>query len=165
MTAADFSHLAAYAISEETEAEYIFVELVGEPSIFFVPGTEENLPFYNESIRLSVERAEQEGAKPRKRGARKSELIPSAQQLEEQRENDRVLISSFCAKRWGKPPVDKDGKVVEFSAENCLAFFRALPGYIFDPCRNWVTNPHNFVQRDALPRGAGELLGESSPPA
>jgi hypothetical protein len=157
----DFSHLAKLEVNETTLAEYVFMEIEGEPSIFFAPAIDENREFYNESVRLSVQRAEEEPKrKPPKRGMRRSEIF-ATDDLEEARERDRQLISKFCAKRWGVPPVDKDGQTVEFSAENVYAFFKALPNYIFDPVRVWVPNPRNFVQTGELAPGAGSDLGES----
>lgn len=157
---ADFSHLQKLAVTDESEAEYIFEEIWGEPSIWFRPMTDANTAFLNERVRLAVQRAEadQKGTKKSRR-----EKILSSDRLEEDREQDRILLANTCALRWGTPPRDVDGNEVEFSAEECLSFLRALPNYMIDPCRGWAQNPYSFVNREAAKPGWADSLGNSSP--
>lgn len=49
---------------------------------------------------------------------------------------------------------DAAGKEVDFNADNCLEYFRALPDWIFDGIRGWASNPVNWM------RGNPEKLGE-----
>lgn len=157
---ADFSHLAKLDVTDESEAEYVFDEIWGDPSIFFRPMTDANPAFLNERVRLAVARAEsdQKGTKKQRR-----EKILSSDRLEEDRAQDIILMAKTCAVRWGTPPRDKDGKEVEFSEANCLDFLNALPNYMIDPCRGWVGNPYNFVDREGAKPDWADSLGNSSP--
>jgi hypothetical protein len=157
----DFSHLQKLDVNETSEAEYTFEDIPGEPSIWFKPMTDANTAFLNERVRLAVERAEASDKETRTQ--RKKRML-SAEQLAEDREQDRVLMARTCAIRWGTPPKDVKGKEPPFSEENCYAFLKALPTYMFDPCRGFVSNVYNFVDRNALSGGdndGGETLGNS----
>lgn len=157
---ADFSHLAKLHVTDASEAEYTFEEIWGEPSIWFRPMTDANPDFLNERVRIAVERAEAE-QKQTKRTRR--EKLLSLDRLEEDREQDRILLAKTCALRWGNPPRDKDGEIVEFSPDNALDFLRALPSYMIDPLRGWASNPYSFVNREAAKPGWADALGNSSP--
>lgn len=157
---ADFSHLAKLHVTDTSEAEYTFEEIWGEPSIWFRPMTDANPDFLNERVRIAVERAEAD-QKATKRTRR--EKLLSMDRLEEDREQDRILLATTCAVRWGNPPRDKDGAVVEFSPENALDFLRALPSYMIDPLRGWASNPYSFVDRQSAKPGWADSLGNSSP--
>lgn len=76
------------------------------------------------------------------------------------RENDKVIMAASCPTGWGEV-VDAKGKVVEFSPEECLAFFKALPDDIFDDYRAWVVNVEGF-RRKAI---SGRELGNAPPSA
>lgn len=165
----DYSHLKTLDVTEETEAEYTFTDvLVGRngdgtgvyPSIFFRPMIESNKLFLNERIRLTTERADQAP-----KGKKKDKVVQLVERLDDDRENDRVLIARTCAVRWGTAPKDKDGVEHEFSADECLSFLQALPNYMFDPLRGWVSNPYNFVNPEAYKTGGGivdaDTLGNS----
>lgn len=161
----DFSHLAKLDVNEASEAEFIFEDIPGEPSIWFRPMTDANAPFLNERVRLAVERAE--ATNKETKGQRRKRML-SSDQLEDDREQDRVLMARTCAVRWGVAPKDVKGKEPEFNEQNCYDFFKALPSYMFDPCRGFVSNVYNFVDRTALAgatkAGAadgGEALGNS----
>lgn len=156
----DFSHLRKLDVTEESEAEYVFDEIPGEPSIWFRPMTDANPKFLNERVRVAVARAEKDQKQSK---AKRKEKILSSERLEEDREIDRILLAKTCAIRWGTPPKDVDGNAPEFSEENCLAFLRALPNYMLDPCRGFVANVYNFVDRSALTTDQGEALGNSTP--
>lgn len=160
---ADFSHLRKLEVDQNSEAEFVFEDIQGEPSIWFAPMTDANTKYLNERVRLSTERAE---AQMKETRAQRRKRILSAEQLEEDRDLDRVIMASTCALRWGTPPKDAKGKDVEFSEENCLDFFRAIPSYMMDPCRGFVSNVYNFVDPGALhpvTEAAGDALGNSSP--
>lgn len=162
---ADFSNLKKLDVNEASEAEYVFEDIPGEPSIWFRPMTDANPAFLNERVRLAVERAEQ--ANKETRGQRRKRVL-SADQLEEDRELDRVLMARTCAIRWGTAPKDVEGSEPEFSEQNCYDFLKALPNYMLDPCRGFVANVYNFVDRTALAGATGtenadggETLGNS----
>ena len=157
----DFSHLAKLDVTEASEAEFTFDDIPGEPSIWLKPMTDANTAFLNERVRLAVERAE---ATAKETKAQRKKRVMSAEQMEEDREQDRILIARTCATRWGTPPRDVNGETPEFNEENCLAFLRALPNYMLDPLRGFAANVYNFVDqaaRAAMLEDAGENLGNS----
>lgn len=158
---ADFSHLAKLDVTATSEAEYTFDDIPGEPSIWFRPMTDANPAYLNERVRLAVERAEKTQKETK---AQRKKRVMSAEQIEEDREQDRILMARTCAIRWGTPPRDVDGNCPEFSEETCLDFLRALPDYMLDPCRGFASNVYNFVDqaaRAALMADQGEELGNS----
>lgn len=155
----DFSHLAKLDVTEASEAEYTFDEIWGEPSIWFHPMTDANPVFLNERVRLAVARAEASEKDTKKQ--RRAKVL-SSDRLEEDRELDRLLMAKTCAVRWGNPPRDKDGNVVEFSEQNVLDFLRAIPSYMLDPARGWVSNPYNFVDRQAAKPEWADTLGNGT---
>ena len=154
----DFSHLRKLDVTEQSEAEYIFEDIPGEPSIWFRPMTDTNPAYLNERVRIAVERAEQAGKETK---AQRKKRILSSEQLEEDREQDRVLMARTCAVRWGTPPKDVNGDEPEFNEQNCYDFLKAIPSYMFDPCRGFVGNVYNFVDRTALKDADKDALGNS----
>jgi hypothetical protein len=164
---ADFSNLKKLDVDESTEAEYTFDDIVlGKakdgtdicPSIWFRPMTDSNAAYLNERVRVAVERAEQTNKETK---AQRRKRVLSSDQLEEDRELDRILMARTCAIRWGTPMKDVDGNEPEFNEQNCYDFLKALPNYMFDPLRGFVTNIYNFVDRSALVADGGEQLGNS----
>lgn len=143
---ADFSHLKKLDVTKESEAEYTFDDIWGEPSIWFKPMIEANTDFMNERVRLAVDRAEKEQKNQSKKKRR--EALMSTDRLEDDREQDRILMAKTCAIRWGTPPKDVDGNDVEFSPDNVLDFLRAIPSFMLDPARGFVANPYNFIDRE-----------------
>lgn len=139
----DFTHLKVLEQKGDAEVPYKLEQIDGAPTIWFLPGTDANKPFANESLRRANARA---------RTNRRSKRV-TADTISAARDEDRELIAKFCARRWDVKDAKK--KDVEFSPENCLEFFRALPDWLFDDIRGFVTDPGNFVD------GAGDdSLGE-----
>lgn len=153
---ADFSNLKPLHISEETLAEYTFDDIPGEPSIWLAPATDANQHYQAERLRVSIERAEAAEKAPRNR---KRKVALTVEDIEADRELDRELLARCCAKKWGTPPKDVTGKEPEFSEANCYDFFKALPNYMFDPLRNFVANPFNFVDRTGITETQARELG------
>lgn len=147
----DFSNLTKQAPVLE-EREYKFEQLEGTPVIWSLPATELNKPFYNESLR----RAAAKSGKRRKLAKTTTDTVAAS------REEDRELLATYCAKRWQVK--DASGNPVDFSTENCLAFFRAIPDYVFDDFRNWAVDPTNWTPA-ALDADDVKQLGETSPSA
>lgn len=161
----DFSHLKTLDVTAQSEAEYIFDDIPGEPSIWFRPMVEANTDFMNERVRLAVEKAEKAEKETRKK---RREKALSTDRLEDDRETDRVLMARTCAIRWGTPFADAEGKTHELNEEHAYAFFSAMPSYIFDSCRGWVANVYNFVDKEAVLKmtaDQAEALGKPSPSA
>jgi len=153
---ADFSNLKPLHISEETLAEYTFDDIPGEPSIWLAPATDANNHYQSERLRVSIERAEAAEKEPRNR---KRKVSLTVDDIEADRELDRELLARCCAKKWGTPPKDVTGKEPEFSEANCYDFFKAMPNYMFDPLRNFVANPFNFVNRTGITEEQARDLG------
>jgi hypothetical protein len=153
----DFSHLQKLHVTEASEALFVFEDIPGEPSIWLAPMAESNTKYMNERVRVAVERADQVIQETK---AERRRRMMSTAQLEEDRELDRVLMARTCALRWGTPPKDKDGKEPEFSEANCYDFFKALPPFMFDPCRNFVNNVYNFIDRAALAGSTGNEVSD-----
>ncbi|MEJ7831344.1 MAG: hypothetical protein WKF79_00380 [Nocardioides sp.] len=149
----DFSHLAKLDVNAASEAEFFFEDIPGEPSVWFKPMTDANPDYLNERVRLAVERAEHSNKETK---AQRRKRVLSADQLEEDRELDRVLLARTCALRWGTAPKDAKGKEPPFNEQNCYDFFKALPSYMFDPCRGFVSNVYNFVDRASLAGSTGD---------
>ena len=141
MSKPDFSNLKKAEMDGENPRPYRITVLEDAPTLWFLPATNANKDFLNETLRRSNERAPGQGRRPTSEGS-----------IEEAREEDRQVLASACVKRWDVR--DASGKEVECSAENVLEYFRALPDWIFDGIRGWAANPVNFMQ------GSAPALGE-----
>lgn len=133
MSTPDFSHLKALEQNVDAEVPYKLEQIAGAPTIWFLPGTDANKAFMNESLRRANARA-----RSNRRSRRVTPDVVAAS-----RDEDREVIAKCCARRWDVK--DAKGKAVEFSADNCLEFFRALPDWLFDDIRGFVTDPGNFI--------------------
>jgi hypothetical protein len=131
---ADFSHLKALEQKGDTERPFKFDQIAGAPTIWFLPGTDVNKAFMNESLRRANSRS---GRRQRK---------VTADTVKAARDEDREVLAKTCARRWDV--CDATGEPVEFSYENCLEFFQALPDWLFDEVRAFVTDPGNFVDAE-----------------
>lgn len=153
MTNFNFSDLAP---AGDQAKPFVFDQIVqdgGSPTIWFLPATEDNKPFFNDNLRRNAAKAT---------GGRRKAKALTPDGVKAAREEDRASIAKFCAKRWDKV-LDAEGKPVEFSQEEVLGFLQALPDWYFDDLRVWITEPTNFIGTAAPVDGAP--LGESSPPA
>lgn len=167
---ADFSNLQRLKITEATEAEYVFEDIViglredGReicPSIWFAPALEQNKAYHNERHRLAHEAAE--ARKNETREQRKARLTGIGM-AEEEREYQRVLIARTCARRWGTGMPDVNGEVPEFNEQNVYDFLKWLDIHVFDALVGWIGNQYNFFDRRALiTEEQAETLGNSSP--
>lgn len=142
----DFSHLAEVEQKGDIAVPYKLDQIGGAPTIWFKPGTDANKVFMNESLRRANARA-----RVSRRGRRlTADTVASA------RQEDREVIAKCCATRWDVK--DAKDRPVVFSEANCLEFFQALPDWLFDEIRGWVTDPSNFIDVDG---DGGEVLGEA----
>jgi hypothetical protein len=145
-----------YQVTDDNCEEYVFAMLVGEPSIFVTPAHDSNPVYYDERLRLQIERSEQAKSKPRRMGGITVDEI-KAQEIEE-RDLAITLIAKCCAKRWGKPPVDTKGQTPEFSEQEAYDFLSAIPDYMQIPFVNFCANLFNFVKRPPVdPKDAKQL--------
>lgn len=164
MSTPDFGYIAAMKVTDDTEAEFVFTTLPGEPSLICKPAISKNRAFQAAQARAVVLEVERQKRGVKRSAKRAKDMIPTADDEEEGRDKDRVIYAATCISKWGVPPPDgSSGKPVEFSQENVLAFLRALPDVMYISFSNWLINEWNFLGESQLPAGAGAALGESSP--
>lgn len=136
----DFSNYSAQREDGLAALPYSFEELEGAPTILTRPATSANTRYNNARLKALGQRT---GS-----GRRKMKITPAT--VAAARKEDADLLSKYCVTGWGeKPPVDSTGTPVPFSAANAEAFFLAIPDWMFDDFRNWVSEPLNFVSRSS----------------
>jgi hypothetical protein len=118
-------------VDGEKPLPYHFDMLPNQPTLFCLPATEDNKPFMNESLRRAAVRR-----------ARRVK-VTNADTVKASREEDKEIIANFCVRSWS---MKIDSNDVEFSADECMEFFAALPDWVFDDFRVWLTDPTNFVK-------------------
>jgi hypothetical protein len=126
---ADFGHIKSKRI--ET-AEYVFHEIESpKPFTLIVrPAGETNKKYYNEMLRRA------EHLQKRKAKINVDMIIAN-------RDKDRELFPEYVVVGW-KNVLDKDGKEVVFSKEDCAAFLAALDDDMFDGLRTFCSDASNF---------------------
>lgn len=132
--ALDFSQLDRLRMTEQSTAIYRLVQLEGDPTLTVAFAGEANTAYLNDLLKQSKESAR----KLQSLGA-----TPAA--LEAQRDDARILYARHVVRGWSGV-VDAQGVEVPFSPENCLAFLRALPGWIFDTIQRFCERPANFIK-------------------
>lgn len=140
----DFSHLAKAEIDPSTAMPYRITDLDPAPTIWFKPATSANKPFWAATLKRM--NARNQG------GRRAARLTPAS--TEESRDEDRELYAKYCATKW-EGVLDRGGKEVAFSIDNVLAYLNALPDWIFDGVRGFVTEPGNYAGEAANNLGEG----------
>jgi len=85
---------------------------------------------------------------------------PTEAQLLEVRRQDVAIFVEFIVKGWSNV-MDKDGKQVEFNAEECSDFLLAIPADLFDDLRAFCLDISNFrdVEPSMDPEEQEELTG------
>lgn len=129
----DFSHLKNLDVKDKT-ARYTIHQIAGAPVLIMNPATEANKPYFNAVLKKS-----RRNVRALKAGAISQVMIA------ENREQDRELFPRCVVTGW-EGVTDAKGKTVEFSRENCEAFLRALPDWIFDEVRNFAGDSINFTE-------------------
>ena len=128
-----FEHLKKLQPSATDTIEYVFYDIDGEPTINVLPATEANKSYHNALLRKNAKNA---------RRLRAGKLTP--QMLSETRNDDRELYARYVAKSW-TGILHSDGTEATFTAAECLAFFEALPNWVFDDLRMFCADPVNFL--------------------
>lgn len=128
----DFSHLKNLDVKDKS-AQYTIHQIAGTPVLTIKPATEANKPYFNAVLKKS-----RRNVRALKAGAINQVMIA------ENREQDRDLFPKFVVTGW-IGLTDAKGKEVEFNRENCEAFLRALPDWIFDEVRDFAGNSVNFA--------------------
>lgn len=136
MNAPNFSHLHQLSVTSENVVPYTIHEIVGSPTLFVVPATEANKPYFARVLK----RTKSTLRRIRSRGVSEQDLI-------ERREQDRELFPKFVVRDW-RGVTDSSGTEVPFTVENCRAFLDALPNWILDNLSNFAGEPSNFVIED-----------------
>lgn len=129
----DFSYLKNLDVKNKT-AHYPIHQIAGTPVLIMKPATEANKPYFNAVLKKS-----RRNVRALKAGAINQVMIA------ENREQDRELFPRFVVTGW-EDLVDAKGEAVEFNRENCEAFLRALPDWIFDEVRNFAGDSINFTE-------------------
>ena len=129
----DFSHLAKLDVGVAEATDYTFYQIEGEPTLTVAPATESNRPYFNATLRRS-----------RKNVRAITANSISAGMIASNREEDKAMFVAFIIKGW-RDVEDSDGKEVPFTQDNVRDFLNALPNWIFDDLRTFVTNPANFL--------------------
>lgn len=133
---ADFSNYAQLREDGTATKPFTFEELQGAPIIHSRPATSANSRYNNARLKALGKRT----------AGGKKKLRVSASTVEAARREDADMLAKFCAVSWDPAPVDASGEAVPFSADNCREFFLAIPDWMFDEYRNWVSDPLNFVE-------------------
>ena len=135
----DFSNYAALAEDAQRPREFVFEHIGGRPSILTLPATTANKRYNAARLKTINKRT--------KGGRAAGRISPSS--IEAARAEDADMISKFCATGWGVPPVDATtGQPVPFSPDNCREFLLAIPYWMMDEFRAWVSEPLNFTDDD-----------------
>lgn len=129
----DFSHLKNLDVKDRT-ARFPIHQIAGAPALIMKPATEANKPYFNAVLKRS-----RRNVRALKAGAINQVMIA------ENREQDRELFPKFVVTGW-EGVTDSKGKEAEFNRENCEAFLRALPDWIFDEVRDFAGNSVNFTE-------------------
>lgn len=131
----DFSHLSQLSEDGTKALPYTFEEIAGGPTLTSRPATTANTRYNSARLR---------GISKRTGGGRKRIRIDQ-NTIDAARQDDIELIAKYCVTGWTVPPRDRSGEEVPFSSENCEAFFRAMPDWMFDDFRTWAQDPLSFV--------------------
>lgn len=134
----DFSNYQALREDGTATREFKFRDIEGVPSIISRPATSANSKYNSARLKTLNQRV--------KGGRAKTKITPAS--VDEARREDAQMLSKYCATGWGTAPVDAANQPVPFSAENCEAFLLAIPDWMFDEYRAWVSEPMNFVEAD-----------------
>lgn len=127
----DFSHLSKLEVHKDTIKPFTLIDLEGAPVFQTKVAGESNPGYINGLLRLS--------------GSARSKLnSANSKFIDEARLYDRELYPKHVITGW-TGVCDSSGNDVEFSEENCEAFLGALPNWIFDKLRLFVTTIENYV--------------------
>ena len=76
------------------------------------------------------------------------------------RDDDLKLYPEHVITGWGGI-TDTDGNDVPFTVDNCAAFLKSLPEWLFDRVRVFFKVPENFIKRAPIrpPQNVSDLVG------
>ena len=134
----DFTNLDQYKVTSANVKEYPLVEIAGEASLMVRSCNEGNSGYMNGLLRIT---GQDDGG----RRSKQSKGL-SADKMDETREYDRELYPEHVITGWSGV-VDAEGKEVKYSVKVCREFLNALPDWIFDRIRIYVSDPENFLNK------------------
>ena len=141
----DFSHLRRHAVDVTRTAEFTLFQIEGAPVLVLAPANQCNPGYYNAMLRRS-RRIAQTGGRITK------ELV------DQSRRDDLELFPQHVVRGW-RGVKNAAGADVPFTRENCSAFLRALPEYVFDEISRFAAVAANFV--DDAPLDAADEVGKA----
>ena len=139
-----FDYLQKQAVDKTSTAEYTFEEIEGAPTIRVKPALEYNKPYHAELFKRTARLRRLVGRKKGAEGRR--------QVLSEMRRIDRELYPGFIIDGWDDDqgpydkPISEGGQRIKYSPEIAADFIKALPDWIFDPCRDFCATVSNFAE-------------------
>ena len=137
----DFSHLAK--LEPQDTVKYVLYQIQGEPALIMAPALESNKPYFNAILK-----------KGRKLARRAGRNVNRAM-LREARDDDRQIYPKHIIRGWEKV-VDAKNKPVKFTEDDCVAFLKAMPDWVFDELRVFASNPQNFLDEEVDTDELGE---------
>jgi len=134
----DFGNYAARKVQADKTEQFTFLDLEGLPTLEVRPATKHNLAYAAAAKKVTpqLKRIQRQGGSTA--DAKAIALLAD-------------LFAQHVVVGWPTPPVDSNGKPVEFSKENCEGFLNAIPDYMFDDPSGqtnslvrFCSNPLNF---------------------
>lgn len=150
-----FRNLGRFDVSQAT-AWLEMPELGSKARILLKPATDSNKQYYNAMLRTSGKRA---------RTMARTGTV-SAEDLELNRDEDRILFPKYVIAGWEKVETEEDEhrsedekEYVPFSRANAIELCAVLPNHLFDRIRNFAATPEQFYAEDELLPDEDELAG------
>lgn len=146
MTKPDFSHLDELVAPTDKTVEYELFEIRGAP-LLSICCAQDNEDYLNKirARRSQIERQVREMQAKQKKSRR---LRPTDIIRELMRPVDTECYPGTIIKNWDENLVEKNGTKVPYTDDNCVEFLKRLPNHIFDPLREFVSDPNNFLDLD-----------------
>jgi len=135
MTAADFSHLEKYEPSAAKVVDCPLDDLRGDVKLRVKHAGKGNKPYKNALDKMNTKT----GAIRRLMQGKEDERLANLAL-----DDFRVLFARHVVDGWSGV-IDTAGNAVEFNDENCLAFLRKLPDWIFRKVLNFCFDQSNFL--------------------
>lgn len=145
---ANFKHLKSLDIQGQQTTRFTLYQVDGEPWLEIRPAAEVNRNYFNSLLKRS-----------RKNLKRIRAGAVNAAQIAENRDEDRTLYPKHVVVGWGGVRND-EGVEVDFSVEDCAAFLRALPDWLFDELRVFASDVTNFLPEEEDPPLDAEVTGK-----
>ena len=136
-----FNHLKKLDVRDRT-AWMDLPEVASNAQLHLRPIGEFNNDYVNALLKMSARRI--------RHAAKIDDLEITREENEQSRRDDKKLYPAYVIFEWEGIP-DEDGKLVDYSEDNCLEFCEQLPNWIFDRVRAFASTPEKFLGREAVP--------------